>query len=480
MAILCAHCGNILAKDDARFCNKCGTLVASHPFSPQSLAAQKQSSQPSVEVPEPSESSQPVMREQIAQQSLSRPTKPSAKDEPPAWMSQLEKGTSSPAKPRPSPSSANAAIRELRVRVWEEKETVSVVVPPEAPSSPKEALALEDQVKEAPQDPAVEELPTLQLPVTPLAPSTLEQAMSEEETIEKRPTVLMEATVPPSESVSKSAPIASQASIAPPCDLAPLERGDQHQIKPLEAPLASSSVQADHLDAVAHIAHIDTVHLAVPAPLPVERGISGPSVFSHGQGAVPVEMISEPSRVITPSRSQSRVPIMIVSVLLLVLILGGVGAWLYLYQPFSIPAITQTQQAFQDSSLGVSLLYPSGWTAKVDHGKSTISIADSSHTAQVTISMTNTAGDLNQYLRQQATQLGMTGIGPGTPLVFAGASWQQIQGTVQQQGANYSCAMLATIHGNHVVLLVQLAHQTVYADEEKNAFAPIRASLRLL
>ena len=38
MATLCTNCGTAL-KDGARYCNNCGTLVPSHPLSPQSLSA---------------------------------------------------------------------------------------------------------------------------------------------------------------------------------------------------------------------------------------------------------------------------------------------------------------------------------------------------------------------------------------------------------------------------------------------------------
>ncbi len=44
MAIQCKYCGTELPTDDARFCNNCGMLVPSHPFSPQSLSALKSGS----------------------------------------------------------------------------------------------------------------------------------------------------------------------------------------------------------------------------------------------------------------------------------------------------------------------------------------------------------------------------------------------------------------------------------------------------
>ena len=129
--------------------------------------------------------------------------------------------------------------------------------------------------------------------------------------------------------------------------------------------------------------------------------------------------------------------------------------------------------------LGVSLLYPSGWTAKVDRSRSTLYFADSSNTAQVTITITNGSGDLNQYMQRQATQLAMTGAKPGDPITFAGTSWQQMQGTMQQSGANYTATLFATVHGDHIITLLQLAQQTVYPEEETAVFAPLRTSLQL-
>jgi hypothetical protein len=74
----------------------------------------------------------------------------------------------------------------------------------------------------------------------------------------------------------------------------------------------------------------------------------------------------------------------------------------------------------------------------------------------------------------------MTGAKVGTPLSFAGARWQLVQGSVQKSGANYTETVLATVHGNHLLTLIQSAPQSIYADEEKLVFSGIRSSLEFV
>jgi hypothetical protein len=55
-----------------------------------------------------------------------------------------------------------------------------------------------------------------------------------------------------------------------------------------------------------------------------------------------------------------------------------------------------------------------------------------------------------------------------------------MQGNVQQGGANYTETLLATVHNTHIALLTFIAPQSVYSDEDRLAFADIRASLRFV
>jgi hypothetical protein len=151
------------------------------------------------------------------------------------------------------------------------------------------------------------------------------------------------------------------------------------------------------------------------------------------------------------------------------------------FHPFSVSPTTQPWQSFRDPVLGIALQYPSGWQARIDHGKSVDAFSDSSHTGQLSIAVTNAGtNDLTQMLQQQATQAAMIGIKIGTPVSFAGASWQQVQGTVQQSGANYTETIFVTIHGKHFFSIAQLAPLSVYSDEEKMFFASMQASFHFL
>src|SRR5258708_13128788 len=136
---------------------------------------------------------------------------------------------------------------------------------------------------------------------------------------------------------------------------------------------------------------------------------------------------------------------------------GGVAAWIRKFQPFSIPQVAQPQQQFQNSALGVSLSYPNGWSVQVDGKNGTAHFSDSSRTAQFSVIVMPANGqDAGQYLLKQAAQLGLTGSKPCPPLSFAGSTWQQTQGTVQQAGANYTDTLLLT---THLTTLLPIIHQ---------------------
>jgi len=182
-----------------------------------------------------------------------------------------------------------------------------------------------------------------------------------------------------------------------------------------------------------------------------------------------------------PRRSKTRVPVLVTLVLVCLLVVAGVAAWILEFKPFSIPQVTQPQQQFQSSALGVSLSYPNGWSVQVDRKNGTAHFSDSSHTAQFSVIIVPANGqDAGQYLLTQAAQLGMTGLKPGPALSFAGSTWQQTQGTVQQAGANYTETLLVTTHGSSLVSIIQQAPQVTYTEEEQTVFAGVRSSFQFL
>jgi hypothetical protein len=168
-------------------------------------------------------------------------------------------------------------------------------------------------------------------------------------------------------------------------------------------------------------------------------------------------------------------------VLLLLIVGGGIATWLVLYQPFTVAGVTQPQQTFSNTQMGVSLQYPRGWTAKVEAQKSTVHLADSSQTARFSIVFTPTSGgDVNKYLQQEATQLTMTALKPAAAQTFAGTSWQRLQGNVLINGATYTETLFATMHQQKVCTIMQLAPQTTYAQEEQYVFSAMRSSFQFV
>ena len=157
---------------------------------------------------------------------------------------------------------------------------------------------------------------------------------------------------------------------------------------------------------------------------------------------------------------------------------GSLGAWIVLFQPFSVPGITEPQQSFKDSALGISLLYPSSWAWQVDRSTATVHFYDSSHTGQVNIVVGTGSSGTEQSLQQQAGQLGMTAQKPEPALTFAGTRWQRLQGYDQQHGASYTATLLVSVHNQRLYTLVFLAPQTIYAQEEQYVFAGMRSSFQ--
>lgn len=231
---------------------------------------------------------------------------------------------------------------------------------------------------------------------------------------------------------------------------------------------------------------------------PPMRGIPGSPIFAQPPSYSGVQEVQE-RRQIQPSSAfvspnhvsnrastlskptHSRLPLIVVLTLLFMLIVGGLIALMVAFQPFTVPAITQPQQSFQDSSLGIFLQYPNGWSAHVDQKKQSVSFYDSSQTDQVSILAAPANGmNASQYLQQEATQPGMTGLKAEPPLSFAGTTWQQAQVNVVLKGASYTERLLVTSHAGRNFVIMQLAPQITYLDEERVVFSSIRSSFRFL
>lgn len=370
MATLCTHCGTAL-KETARYCNNCGTLVPSHPFSSKFVP------------PDPADGqsrSTGVRSEQIAQHSPSRPARNSVPSEPPSWMSHLD----------------NQFHNQSKV-----------------PSDRMEGDHLE-KPSEKGSDPSWDFSDGIS-PHASKMPGTRFDTMEQLDTVP-----LSNAPVVPAYTPSNS-------------------RAIMHGISP---------------------------------------------AFTYSPGMAPkqdMRLIAPPQGPVSQKfHRKSRKPLVLVSLLLLVLV-AGVGTWVVVWQPFSVPGITQPQQNFKDTRLGFSLLYPSGWRFQVDQGKATAQFYDSSHTAQVNIlvGLAN-GGDLGQYLQQEASKLGMTGQTKGPPLSFAGASWQQIQGSVLERGASYTETVMVTVHNQHLFTILLLAPQSTYAQEDRLVFSGMRSSFQFV
>jgi len=408
VATACTYCGQDLLRDDAHFCNTCGMLVPSHPFSSQSLLASSSATTPVQQeqekpvtreqmVNQPAE--KPVLREQMVQQPRSRTTRRIAPDNlfasPVAWPAPIT---------HVSVKETSAQKDEERVEQKEYQRTHNVSLP--QPAAPSER---ELRVKVWKQEHTN--------PPTPLPESDIEVAKSN---VEDAPT----------------SPI----------------------VVPEQTKIGNAPLQMDIDNSQNDVEHLDT------APMP-----------NYAQEKrVP---IAASATAMASRRQKSRIPFIILLAFMGVLVLG-IGAWVALAQPFNIPAVTQPLQDFKDTRLGVALSYPNSWSVQRD--PTGVLFSDSSHTAQVRLVVANDTNDTAGYVQQQATKNGMSAKKLLGTRSFAGASWLQIQGNMQQGGANYTTTMLATVHGNHMYMLTQMAPQNVYTDEDRVVFSAMRNSFQFL
>ncbi len=428
MAITCKYCGTELPRDDARFCNNCGMLVPSHPFNLQSLSASKSDADSSLS-PLPAkqqEDNKPALREQVAYLPPTRPTRRPAPNTLPVW----------PDSQRFDPSELKKSVSEQldADRVEKTSGTQDGKIQEKLPETPRPETRKKSLVPGVPALPAKEVHAVEDLPTRPMTAAPIDRSKPEEQGVEVLPTS--------------------------PLDLSAPEQAVARERPTEDMPTRPMSVSS-------------------PTPPP----FTPPPIQEHGNASAATATQKRENIVSVPvgPHPRRRFPFVIAAVLLVVLVVGGVGIWNVSYQPFSVAPITQPQLSFSDTNLGIALSYPNGWTKQVEPDKSTVQFYASNHTAEVHIVVANAgSGDVNQALQQQSTKLGMGGAKAGAPLTFAGQTWQQLQGNLQQSGANYTGTILATVQGNHVFTIVEIAPQGNYTEWENQFFSPMRKTLRFL
>ena len=442
MEIYCTGCGKVLPRDNARFCNNCGMLIPSLPSTPSTLSISESTS--SLHDQARRESDRTVLREQIAYQPPSSPVRGIGQDKQfsgkdrqnraafkAGKVGQPEKIPDAMATDQPgnelemtdidqpgSVAEAEAMVQSDVHQSESEEAPQAAIANVLADGVGKENVDLPRAVSKVEESPSEEVSSNEELPTSPMGVQLADQAPVEEQNVENLPTSSL--VIEPSE-------------------------------QPVVADAGSDEIQ-----------YQDTARLPLPS--------------------IPAIITSVPRILMPPvQRARRSFPAVIVIASLAVLLLGGLGAWVMIFQPFSVSPVTDPTQSFKSINLRVSLLYPTGWIVQVEKSKSTVRFSDSSQTAQVVLVTAGaTNNDLSRYLQQQATQMGITGAKQGTQVSFAGALWQQIQGTVQKSGANYTTTIFVTVHDHRLFTLMQQAHQSIYAQEEELIFLPMRSSLQFM
>jgi hypothetical protein len=170
---------------------------------------------------------------------------------------------------------------------------------------------------------------------------------------------------------------------------------------------------------------------------------------------------------------------LLVSILLvLVLAGGGVAAalnWAWVTQYFQQPGWNPPYQTYANTTLGVSLQYTQGWNQVPGQGQ--VQFNDSTHTSQVLLVVGDASGQASDFLNQQASKLGITGLTTQSPTTFADVSWTVAQGTLTQAGATYTVMLYVGQHNNSFYLLAFRAPQSVFASVNQSNFAHVRSTL---
>ena len=457
----------------------------------------------------------PALREQIA---FAPSPSPVAPDDVPPWLSRLDRVSTPPVKKprtqnfspdtpskientpasvrRPSsPGDARAPQRELRARVYGK--------PPDLDSSVNQrdnnvALSRENRKEEQTQIPPaplqdqaeesteVEDLPTVPVPSASAgekvghafsSPVQGEQPASdtartggrdkEDADLPTRPLVArlsVPEQVHAQRTTERPFPAQSYRQRVPPQSRPEQTRGQQQQ--GFSGPVNPNPGQPP----------VRQQPMLSPVP-PASPGFQ-PSVAAQAPAAIERAAGPIPSR---PERRKSKIRLVVVLVMLLVLLGGGLIYWLVAYQPFSVPAVTSTSLSYSNTSLGVALQYPQGWTNRLDATHQTVSFFDASHVDQLTISVTASNGaSAATYASKEAAQLGLTAQKNLSPVTFAGTTWQRVQGTLMVSGASDTETVLVAQRGNRLYTIAQIAPAATYADADSLFFSIFRANFHFL
>ncbi len=182
-----------------------------------------------------------------------------------------------------------------------------------------------------------------------------------------------------------------------------------------------------------------------------------------------------------PVRRKSKMRVVVVLVMLLLLAGGGLAYWIVAYQPFSVPAVTQTSLSFTNTNLGIALHYPQGWTEQLDAAHQSVSFFDANAVDQVNIAVTASNGSsITAYVNKVVARSGLTAQKNLPPIPFAGTTWQQVRGTELVSGATDTETFLVAMRGNHFYTITQVAPSATYADADHLFFSILRASFQFL
>ncbi len=318
-----------------------------------------------------------------------------------------------------------------------------------------------EEVQEPPLQNAGGDTPTQQVAAIPSLPT---YDLSESDNCEDPLSLREESAVPVSEEpdhIGASENMPAEFTQSPPA------RSEQQDVRIPAASIQENNVEEEKAESERQDGGaIPTI--SVPSHQEYMYPSDGTSVLGEVQ-SVPLSGLV--------SKLRSRLSLWL-TVFLVALIIVGVIYWLLILQ---LAPNTNPWQSFRDTNLGFSVLYPTDWQVQVANKPSIVHFYDSTQTDKVDITISDAAtSNVALFLQQQASQLGMTDVTSKPSRSFAGSSWQQVQGKLSQEGVSYNVALLATIHGNHLYLLTQVAPQSTYNDEEALIFSSMRAGLQFL